>query len=124
MKELFSHGNNELLLIYINYIIHNFFGGPCIIIRMEMAVTLATIATAIVSFAESNEWSQIYGLIMMPVSIGFCGYALYIYMERANMIRRKDPGPYEQKIGPIVLAALLAVTIVANFIIKIYDIWH
>ena len=91
---------------------------------MEMAVTLATIAIAIVSFAEVNEWSQIYGLIMLPVAIGFCLYGLYIFMRRAAMIRRRDPGPYEQKVGPIVLATLLALTIITNFIIKVYDLWY
>lgn len=89
-----------------------------------MAVTLATISTAIVAFAEANEWSQIYGLIMLPVAMCFCLYALYVFMKRAAMIRRKDPGPYEEKIGPIVLATLLGVTIVANFIIKVYDVWY
>ena len=38
------------------------------------------------------------------------------------MIRRKDPGPYEDRIGPILLSTLLAVSIVVNFFIKIYDI--
>jgi len=91
---------------------------------MEMAVTLATISTAIIAFADANEWSQIYGLIMLPVSIFFCVYALYVYMHRAAMIRRKDPGPYEEKTGPIILATLLGVTIVANFVIKIFDFWQ
>lgn len=88
-----------------------------------MAVTLATIATAIISFADANEWSQVYGLILMPVSICFCFYALYVYMHRGAMIRRKDPGPYEEKTGPILLAVLLGITIIANFSVKVYDIW-
>lgn len=44
-------------------------------------------------FAEANEWSQIYGLLLLPVAIAFCIYALYMYTSRATMIRRKDPGP-------------------------------
>ena len=91
---------------------------------MEMAVTLATISTAIVSFAEANEWSQVYGLMMMPVAICFCIYALYVFMKRAAMIRRKDPGPYEEKTGPIVLGTLLGMTIVANFVVKAYSSYY
>jgi uncharacterized membrane protein YidH (DUF202 family) len=91
---------------------------------MEMAVTLATISTAIVSFAEANEWSQVYGLMMMPVAICFCIYALYVFMKRAAMIRRKDPGPYEEKTGPIVLGTLLGITIVANFVVKAYSSYY
>lgn len=57
----------------------------------------------------------------MPVAILFCCYSLYIYVTRADMIRRKDPGPYENRIGPIVLASLLGFSILANFFVKLYD---
>ena len=48
---------------------------------------------AILAFAEANDWSQIYGICLMPVAIGFCAYSLWMYIKRAGMIRRKDPGP-------------------------------
>lgn len=57
----------------------------------------------------------------MPVSIAFCVYSLWLYMKRASMIRRRDPGPYEDRVGPIVLGVLLAVSIVVNFLLKLYD---
>ena len=57
----------------------------------------------------------------MPVAIAFCVYSLYMYMKRASMIRRKDPGPYEDKIGPILLASMLSLAILVNFCVKIYD---
>eukprot|EP01039_Chlorochromonas_danica_P000486 gene485-525_t len=88
---------------------------------MHMAVTLASISIAIVAFAEANEWSQLYGILLMPVAIAFCFYALWMFVKRAGMIRRKDPGPYEDRMGPIVLATLLALSILMNFGVKIYD---
>jgi hypothetical protein len=45
------------------------------------------------SFAEANQWSQFYGVMLLPVAIAFCAYALWMYIKRAAMIRRKDPGP-------------------------------
>lgn len=45
------------------------------------------------SFAEANSFSQMYGVLLMPVAIAFCAYSLWMYMKRAAMIRRKDPGP-------------------------------
>ena len=60
---------------------------------MHMAVTLSSIAVAILAFAESNEWSQVYGLMLMPVAISFVCYSLYMYMKRATMIRARHPGP-------------------------------
>jgi uncharacterized membrane protein YidH (DUF202 family) len=88
---------------------------------LHMSVTLASISVAIVAFSESNDWSQIYGLLLMPVAIMFSAYSLYMYMNRASLIRRKEAGPYEDKIGPIFLASMLALSISVNFLVKLYD---
>eukprot|EP01038_Epipyxis_sp_PR26KG_P012337 gene12337-16547_t len=81
---------------------------------LHMSVTLASISVAIVAFAEANEWSQIYGLLLMPVAIAFCVYSLWMYMKRSAMIRRKDPGPF-------LLASMLGLAILVNFGVKLYD---
>ena len=60
---------------------------------LHMAVTLSSISIAIVAFAEANKFSQIYGLMLMPVAITFCAYSLYMYMKRAHMIKNRHPGP-------------------------------
>jgi uncharacterized membrane protein YidH (DUF202 family) len=60
---------------------------------LHMSVTLSSISVAIIAFAEANEWSQMYGLMLMPVAIAFCCYSLYMYMKRAAMIRQRHPGP-------------------------------
>ena len=38
------------------------------------------------------------------------------------MIRRRDPGPYEDKFGPVALTVLLVLSILVNFLLKLYDI--
>jgi uncharacterized membrane protein YidH (DUF202 family) len=58
----------------------------------------------------------------MPVSIAFCVYALWVYMKRSSMIRRREPGPYEDRVGPVVLGVLLGVSITVNFLVKLYDV--
>lgn len=35
------------------------------------------------SFADHNEFSQIYGFIILPVAIAFCIYALRTYVRRS-----------------------------------------
>ena len=47
-----------------------------------MAVTLSSISIAILAFADHNEFSQIYGFIILPVAICFCVYALRTYVKR------------------------------------------
>lgn len=37
------------------------------------------------------------------------------------MIRRKDPGPYEDTVGPTVLGIMLMISIVAQFALKLYS---
>jgi len=91
---------------------------------LHMSITLASISIAIVAFAEDSEFSQIYGILLLPVSIAFCCYSLWMYIKRANMIRRKDPGPYEDKVGPIALAALLGLSVTINFLVKLYDLTY
>ncbi len=88
---------------------------------LHMAVTLASISIAILAFSESSDWSIYYGLALMPVAIAFCIYALYLFMKRARMIRRKDPGPYEDRLGPIILSVLLGLSILTNFFMKLYE---
>ena len=88
---------------------------------MHMSVTLASISVAIVAFAEQNNWSQFYGLLILPVAIAFCCYSLWMYMKRSAMIRRKDPGPYDDKFGPVVLACMLGISILINFFVKLYE---
>mmetsp|Transcript_40962 Transcript_40962/g.52763 ORF Transcript_40962/g.52763 Transcript_40962/m.52763 type:complete len:92 (-) Transcript_40962:13-288(-) len=90
---------------------------------MHMTVTLASIAVAIVAFANQNDWSQVYGLLILPVAICFCLYALYNFLRRASMIRRRAPGPYEDTFGPTFLATILMVSILCNFAVKLYDLY-
>jgi uncharacterized membrane protein YidH (DUF202 family) len=63
-----------------------------------------------------------YGLTLLPVSICFIIYALKQYTSRAGMIRRREPGPYEDLTGPTILAIMLMVSIFANFVLKLYQL--
>lgn len=67
---------------------------------------------------------QMYGLTLLPVSIAFVVYALRQYTKRAGMIRRREPGPYEDVKGPVVLAVMLMMAIFGNFAIKLVEIFR
>lgn len=74
------------------------------------------------SLSKDNLLSQLYGIILLPVAIAFMCYSMHQYGRRAQMIRRRSPGPYEDIIGPSVLAVALMISIVAQFSIKLYAI--
>jgi len=88
---------------------------------LHASVLLAGASVAIVAFADdSDPLSQMYGIILLPVAIAFICYSMYQYARRAAMIRRKDPGPYEDIVGPTVLGIMLMLSILAQFSIKVY----
>lgn len=90
---------------------------------LHASVLLAGASVAIVAFADdSNPWSQLYGIILLPVAICFICYSMYQYARRSAMIRRKDPGPYEDTVGPTVLGIMLMLSILAQFAVKVYSL--
>ena len=90
---------------------------------MHLSVILAGASIAILAFAEEqNPFSQLYGIILLPVAIAFICYSMYQYARRAAMIRHRHPGPYEDTTGPVVLGVMLMVSITAQFALKLYAI--
>lgn len=91
-----------------------------------MSVILAGASIAILAFAEDstddNTFGQLYGLILLPVAISFIVYAIYQYSRRSAMIRHRHPGPYEDTTGPVVLGIMLMLSIVAQFVLKLYAV--
>jgi uncharacterized membrane protein YidH (DUF202 family) len=88
---------------------------------MHLSVILAGASIAIMAFADdSNPMGQLYGIMLLPVAIAFIIYSMYQYSRRSYMIRHRHPGPYEDTVGPSVLAVMLMFSIVAQFSLKLY----
>lgn len=89
---------------------------------MHLSVILAGASIAILAFADAqNPYSQLYGVILLPVAIAFIVYSMYQYARRASMIRHRHPGPYEDTTGPTVLGIMLMLSILAQFSLKLYE---
>ena len=90
---------------------------------MNLSITLAGASIAILAFAQDqNPFAQLYGILLLPVAIAFIIYSMYQYNRRSTMIRRRNPGPYEDTVGPAVLGLMLMFSIVAQFALKLYSI--
>lgn len=87
---------------------------------LHMSTILGGFSLGILALADYNAWSQIYGLILLPVAIAFTAYSLHTYLRRVAMIQRRDPGPYEDRVGPVILTGLLIMAIFASFSVKLY----
>jgi hypothetical protein len=71
----------------------------------------------------AGQLSRAYGVALMPVCIAFTCYALHTYLKRTAMLLRRDPGPFDDRVGPTVLGGLLIAAIVANFSVKLYSLY-
>ena len=90
---------------------------------MHLSVILAGASIAILAFSEQDEnpLAQLYGIMILPVAIAFIVYAMYQYGRRAYMIRNRHPGPYEDTVGPTVLGIMLMISIIGQFLLKLYS---
>jgi len=85
---------------------------------LHMSAILASMSLAIITYADDNE--KYFGYTLLPVSVGFSFYALRQFLIRDYHLKRREPGPYEETTGPIVLAIVLGLSIIVNFFIKLY----
>jgi uncharacterized membrane protein YidH (DUF202 family) len=91
---------------------------------LHHGVILSTIASGILSFSDhtGETWGQFYALLLLPVSLGFCIYALNTFLWRADRIRSRVPTQWGDAVGPIYLGTILAVILSFNFVLKLYTI--
>lgn len=96
---------------------------------LHMAVTIGSISSALVALASqsdadeaSSKMIDIVALCLLPISIFFCVYAMYTFHWRAEKIRRREDGNYDDRRGPLVLAGTLATALTGIMIMTIYRV--
>jgi VTC domain/Domain of unknown function (DUF202) len=91
---------------------------------LHIGVVLSTIASGILAFCEKtgSTWGEFYALLLLPISLAFCIYALHTFLWRADRIRTRIPGRWDDAFGPMFLGGCLAVVLTTNFIVKLYMI--
>ncbi|KAI0280256.1 hypothetical protein BGY98DRAFT_914883 [Russula aff. rugulosa BPL654] len=84
---------------------------------INMSVLIGTLAVALFNATKdpiARKMAYLYALI----SIGILVYAYALYQHRITMIRRRDPGPFDQIAGPVIISAFLFFAMLANFIFR------
>lgn len=81
---------------------------------VHFSIFLGGISTALVGLGDQR--AKIIGYVFGTVSILFTSYALYLYQWRATRIRARDPGPYDDRIGPVVVVIVFLAAIIATMI--------
>lgn len=91
---------------------------------LHHGVILSTIASSILAFSDETgeRWGEVYALVLLVIALGFCVYALHVYLWRAAQIRSRIPGRWDDPWGPMVLGSLLVIVLACNFSTKLYEI--
>ena len=94
---------------------------------LHHGIILSSVASAILAFSadeDEGNWSVYYAMILMALSLGFCIYALHLFLWRVDRIKTRIPGRWDDPRGPLVLGGALALVLSINFVTKIYQIAH
>ncbi|TDL25637.1 hypothetical protein BD410DRAFT_716908 [Rickenella mellea] len=84
---------------------------------VNISVLIGTLALAL--FNASDDWvARNFAYTYALISIGVLIYGWAIYQKRITMIRKRDPGHFDQILGPVIISALLFFAVLANFIIR------
>jgi uncharacterized membrane protein YidH (DUF202 family) len=92
---------------------------------LHSGITLSTIATGILAFASEEEnasWAHWYALSLLPVSLGFCIFALHIFLVRNEKIKTRTPGRWDDPRGPFLLGGTLVLVLVVSFFVKCREV--
>jgi uncharacterized membrane protein YidH (DUF202 family) len=91
---------------------------------LHAGVTLYTISASILAFAsqENSVAAQWYAMALLPISLGFCMYAIHIFLWRADRIKTRVPGRWDDPRGPIILGGCLIVVLAVNFTVRLVQI--
>jgi SPX domain-containing protein involved in vacuolar polyphosphate accumulation len=92
---------------------------------LHAGITLYTISSGILVFSgkEGSSWAHWYAMALLPIALGFCIYALHVFLWRADRIKTRVPGRWDDPRGPFILGGALAIILTLNFIAKLVQIW-
>ncbi|ORX68719.1 hypothetical protein DL89DRAFT_275262 [Linderina pennispora] len=83
---------------------------------LNFAIVLGSLALGLLNFGDST--GRIAGAAFTIVAMIVMVYALMLFQWRAERIRQRDSGPYDDRKGPTVLVAVLICAILVNFYLR------
>ncbi|THH29996.1 hypothetical protein EUX98_g4188 [Antrodiella citrinella] len=88
---------------------------------LNIGVLIATLALALFN-ASKDQIARNFAYTYAVISIGVLVYGYAVYQRRITMIRKRDPGHFDQILGPVVISALLFFAVLANFVIRVREL--
>mmetsp|Transcript_10914 Transcript_10914/g.19892 ORF Transcript_10914/g.19892 Transcript_10914/m.19892 type:complete len:252 (+) Transcript_10914:56-811(+) len=92
---------------------------------LHVCLMLAGASLTIVTFSRDETIvNQLYGIVLLPVSVAYMFYALWQYLKRSLMIKHREPGPFIDIVGPTTLTVILMATIITQFCLKLHSMMY
>jgi hypothetical protein len=88
---------------------------------LNMAILIGTLSVALFN-ASKDPIARNFAYVYAVISIGILIYGWAVYQQRITMIRRRDPGHFDQIAGPVIISAFLFFAVLANFIFRVREL--
>lgn len=88
---------------------------------LNMSMLIGALAVALFN-ASKDDVARNFAYTYAAISIGIMVYGYAVYQHRITMIRRRDPGHFDQILGPIIISAFLFFAVLANFVIRVREL--
>ncbi|KAI0067257.1 hypothetical protein BV25DRAFT_1819570 [Artomyces pyxidatus] len=88
---------------------------------LNMSILIGTLSVALFN-ASKDQIAKNFAYVYAIISVGIMVYGYILYQHRITMIRRRDPGHFDQIAGPLVISALLFFAVLANFVLRVREL--
>nr|CCC49055.1 putative vacuolar transporter chaperone [Trypanosoma vivax Y486] len=79
---------------------------------LSISVLIGIMSLTLLNFGDtSSNASELAGLVLLPVSIIFMLYSLFVFKDRANKIYMREPMRYDDTRGPTMLVLVLGISL-------------
>jgi len=88
---------------------------------LNLSILLGSLALALFN-ASKDRVARNFAVFYAAISVGVLLYGYVTYQKRITMIRKRDPGNFDQVVGPVLISAFLFFAVLSNFIIRVREI--
>ncbi|KAI0784304.1 hypothetical protein C8Q75DRAFT_780861 [Abortiporus biennis] len=88
---------------------------------LNLGVLIGTLAMALFN-ASKDDIARDFAYVYAAISVVVIVYGYAVYQRRITMIRKRDPGHFDQIAGPIIISVFLFFAVLTNFIIRVREL--
>jgi len=88
---------------------------------LNISLLLGALSLALFN-ASNDSVARNFAITYAIISVGVIVYGYVTYQKRITMIRKRDPGFFDEIIGPVFICVALFFAILSNFIIRVQEL--